>query len=405
MRVVLAHPPWTKALKRNRLFRLSTLPAELQFHVLTFCSASTLFQLMRVSSSLRKEAQKLFWAYSDTYFVIKARWLLDGGYAGYTSNDLDFLAKVQNIQIDCDLGTRHQICLIRNGAKEVQQDRIRHFWDVFQRRCPRAKRVIINQIEVSISTGKGVNCLEKALQHLVQSSPPGILASASSVQEADVPADIGASDPSTQNLQIAVYQRCPDSSWKKNNLGKHWKAVLVPAKRFSGPVGRIYEIRYRDSLEDMKYWGFWITVVEAVDRYHFDKGRNWPFSCPLKECDVYFQEAGEWTRHALEFHPQGLLAEYCIISFPRGRIQDELVDYRNELSENHTKSEEETRKIQQQWNRAGQEQRNEMKRMWQQQLRNDPAWETGVEDWSKNRIWQEINQMLQEGEAKLSIKS
>ncbi|KAF5851838.1 hypothetical protein GGP41_000580 [Bipolaris sorokiniana] len=424
----LAHPPWTKALRQNvymtlygeertpfglyiqpsgtttdflypnkQLLRFNTLPAELQFQVLTFCSASTLFQLMRVSFSLRKEAY--------TYFVIEADWLLDGGYAGYTSNDLAFLAKVQNIQIDYDREVRDKICLLRNGIEEIQQDRIEHFWKMFQERCPRAKRVIINEVWVLMKIREERPCIAKELQHLVRSSPPGILASAFIIEKANVPADICASGPSTQNLQRAVYQLCPDGSWKEGKLGQHWKAVLVPAKRFSGPVGRIYELRYRDSLLDLKWWGLWITVVEALDRCHFDKGRNWPFSCPMDGCNVYFQVAGEWTMHAAEFHSQDLVDVYGLKMLPQGSIQDELRYRRAKLVEKKDKIDEESRKIQQQWNRGGQEQRSEMKRMWQQQLSNDPEWETGGEDWSSNRIWQEINRTLQEGEAKLSIES
>jgi hypothetical protein len=87
----LSYPPWTKGLDRavymtpdgeeripfyayiqptgvgtntlqhsTTLWAFRQLPAEIQLHILTMCSASTLFQLMRVSSKLRTEASKLF---------------------------------------------------------------------------------------------------------------------------------------------------------------------------------------------------------------------------------------------------------------------------------------------------------------------------------------------------------
>lgn len=56
------------------------LPQELQLHILSMCSASSLFQLMRVSSRLRVEASKLFWAKEDAYFLVQTSWLLEGAY-------------------------------------------------------------------------------------------------------------------------------------------------------------------------------------------------------------------------------------------------------------------------------------------------------------------------------------
>lgn len=41
-------------------FDFCSLPAELQYRILAFCSPDTLFQLMHVCSALRTEAAKLF---------------------------------------------------------------------------------------------------------------------------------------------------------------------------------------------------------------------------------------------------------------------------------------------------------------------------------------------------------
>ena len=136
----LAHPPWTAALRRNVYMTLegeeripfslyvqpdsaaagsscqatsfvcfNALPDELKLRILSFCSASTLFQLMRVSSGLRTEASKLFWAHPNAYFLVEAQWLLDGGYPGYTHSDLAFLANVQNVQVDYRVGAQNTI--------------------------------------------------------------------------------------------------------------------------------------------------------------------------------------------------------------------------------------------------------------------------------------------------------
>jgi hypothetical protein len=295
---------------QNSLFSLfNALPAELQLRVLTFCSASTLFQLMRVSSSLRIEASKLFWGHPNpnAYFVIQAEWLLDGGYAGYTYNDLAFLSKVQNIQVDYGTRVPYRICPSRDDIEEVRQDRIRDFWKTFQKRFPSAKRVIINQDWMSLAREK-THSVSKGLRHLVRSSPSRIATCAFVVENANANAlaDIIASNPRSEKWQRAVYQPCPDGSWEKIKLGQDWKTVLVPAKQFSGILGRFHELRHRESLLWLEEDGLWPILVEALDRYHFDEGRNRPFLCPSAGCgrDRYFQKAGEWTIHAAEFHNQ-----------------------------------------------------------------------------------------------------
>lgn len=173
----LAHPPWANPLQRKLYlsyegeervpFALyvqphattsgsqcqdspslawSTLPTKLQLHVLTFCSIPTLFQLMHVSSILRKEAGKLFWGHPGAYFVIDALWLFEGGHAGYTMDDLGCLAKVQNVLVDCRPALDDRMYPKKSdGTFEVRRDRIASFWSVLQKTCPRVKRVVINR--------------------------------------------------------------------------------------------------------------------------------------------------------------------------------------------------------------------------------------------------------------------
>jgi hypothetical protein len=75
------------------------LPTELQLSVLRFCDSAVLFQLMRVSSYMRKEAQKLFWSYPDVWYRIQGNWILAGGFPGHTDHDLDFLARVTHVEV------------------------------------------------------------------------------------------------------------------------------------------------------------------------------------------------------------------------------------------------------------------------------------------------------------------
>jgi hypothetical protein len=125
--------------------QFGALPAELQFRILAFCSADTLFQLMHVSSTLRPEASKLFWANSKAYFHVDAYQLLDGGYPAYTYWDLGFLDHVQNVEIEYDSGTdNRRLCPDPHGRREFQQDPILTFWNSFKKTFPNAMRVIFN---------------------------------------------------------------------------------------------------------------------------------------------------------------------------------------------------------------------------------------------------------------------
>ncbi|KAH7076790.1 hypothetical protein BKA63DRAFT_510779 [Paraphoma chrysanthemicola] len=106
----LSHPPWTDTLRWNLHMTLhgeervpfhayvqhrqpvasgiffplfSILPAELHLRILSFCSPQVLFQVMRVSSALRVEASKLFWAHREAYVQVPTSWLLSGAYPNY----------------------------------------------------------------------------------------------------------------------------------------------------------------------------------------------------------------------------------------------------------------------------------------------------------------------------------
>jgi hypothetical protein len=213
----LAHPPWTAVPKHNIYMTIegeeqfpfsvyvqpkpvsegpirqptsfsyfNALPIELQLHILTFCSASTLFQLMRVSSGIRVKASKLFWAYPRAYFLVEATWHLGGGYHSYTESNMAFLASVQNVQVNYWEGTDNEICRLGDETVEIQYDRIADFWKAFTQRCPRAKTLVVNQCWISSPSRKETHRVLMALRLLLQSSPPGITASAFIVEEADV---------------------------------------------------------------------------------------------------------------------------------------------------------------------------------------------------------------------------
>ena len=92
---------------------------EIQLHILAMCSTSTLFQLMHVSSKLRIEVSKLFWAKGDAYFLAEAQWLLDEAYSGHSFWDMDFLTHVQNLEVEYQPVISQAICVQQDETLEI----------------------------------------------------------------------------------------------------------------------------------------------------------------------------------------------------------------------------------------------------------------------------------------------
>jgi hypothetical protein len=82
---------------------------------------------MQVSSILRAEASKLFWANLKAYFLVSAGWLINGAYPAYTHCDLSFLSYVQNVLVDFHDGTDRRICPIYDETIVVRPERITAF--------------------------------------------------------------------------------------------------------------------------------------------------------------------------------------------------------------------------------------------------------------------------------------
>ncbi len=367
----------------------NALPVELQLHILTLCSASTLFQLMRVSSGIRVEASKLFWAYPGAYFVVEATWLLDGGYPSNTESNMAFLASVQNVQVDYWSEADNEICRLSDETVEIQYDRIADFWKAFTQRFPRAKRVVVNQCWMSPPWGKETHRVPMALRLLLQSSPPGITASAFIIEEADVSLCPNTTGLSAEQWRRAVYQWRLDGSWERVKLKQDWKTVLVPAKRFAGLVERWQEVMLKGSLLWLEKDGLWPSLIESLDRYHFDGGRNKPFHCPSATCDQYFQKAGEWTRHAVESHNQEWRGDNRFELLPPA-IRGEFEQRGAVLAEKGEKIVQDARAIREEWKRGGQEQQRSIQRMWIDQVKNENAGVTEKEICKSGGAWEQF---------------
>ncbi|KAF2185367.1 hypothetical protein K469DRAFT_708149 [Zopfia rhizophila CBS 207.26] len=368
--------------------QFSTLPVELQLRILSFCSARTLFQVMRVSSALRIEASKLFWANPDAYFLVDAHWLLNGGHPGYTGCDLPFLSHVQNVEIEYHHGRDDEICPLHDGVMEVRRELITNLWKSFKKRFPNAKRVVINQNWVSPPWRNETEPVPQALQILIQYCPPEIEAFAFIVEEENLTIGTSTSVPSMKKWQRSLYRRSAGDIWTRVGTGRRHKTILVPMKHFHGPVGGFERLKHEGERVLLQQHGLWPLSLEALDRHYFDNKKHKSFSCPYSDCDAYFEKAGEWTVHAIESHVKDwrMGKRFCI-------LPDELrvVFEERERALEGNKEEINTQlwKTIDEWNEEGGEKRRQMEREWMEQLENDEAWNTGKTA-RESGLWREF---------------
>ena len=291
----LRHPPWTEELNWNlhmtmegeeripfhsyvrpsgaptcmptcddisSIPQFSALPAELQLRILSFCSASTLFQLMRVSSALRIEASKLFWGNVDAYFLTDAHWLMNGGHPGYTGCDLAFLPQVQNVEIEYHAGRDNEICPRHEDGIHVRHDLISEHWKSFKKRFTNAKRVIINQNWISPPWRNETEPVPQALRILAEACPPDVEAFALIIEEKRSD-DASGSATATNKWQRSLYQHSGGGVWGRIETYKHHETVLMPLKRFYGPVGEFYGGRYEGERDTLQKWALWPLSLEG----------------------------------------------------------------------------------------------------------------------------------------------
>jgi hypothetical protein len=62
-------------------------------------------------------------------------------------------------------------------------------------------------------------------------------------------------------------------------------------------------------------------MIEALDRYYFDNGREVPFDCPLASCGTQFTRAGEWSIHAVDVHCEAWAAGDSMAFLPKALVE------------------------------------------------------------------------------------
>jgi hypothetical protein len=206
-----------RATKQDSLFpKFGTLPIELQLRILALCPGNTLFQVMRALPSLRTEASKLFWATPNVSILIKASWLLDGGYAGFTHCELPFLCHVQKVEIEYCRGDNDTISSRDDEGFYARQDVILRFWTSLVQRLPEAKQVVIVQSWLNPSWWRDEEPVAHPLRMLIQACPLGIDVAAIVLEE-DSLAGIYNSFSPTDVWQRSLYRPVAGGGWMKSH--------------------------------------------------------------------------------------------------------------------------------------------------------------------------------------------
>ncbi|KAF2175416.1 hypothetical protein K469DRAFT_756261 [Zopfia rhizophila CBS 207.26] len=273
------------------------LPTELQQRVLYFCDGPTLFQLMRVSSATRAEAENLFWSSPDAWYYVDAYWLFAGGFPGLTHYTLDFLAHVEQVEVDVseiELFLRPEEPDPHTGQlvppSQSPEELAHGFWQTLQHRFPRATHVVMSRN----AEQKYDKPLPYDLKMMVQMCPTNITTSASLLQY-----DVCRFRRERSLWRLRGGDTNSTGEWEKISPVWTRQSILPPPKEFRGPVGVYEHIFYKYRRLALQEWALWPLQIEALERHYFD-GRYEPFSCPDPTCEARFEHVGEWTLHAID---------------------------------------------------------------------------------------------------------
>lgn len=143
----------------NNFFGFGKLPVEIQFRVVKFCDAPTLFHLMHTTSTLRTEAKKYFWSQPDMWYrsdsFLVTNMLGSPGPDFYCSQ---FMENVQQLDIlftslwdyfkepDADVQIRTAVVPSNSlqWGRMTASDKMVTFWSTIKTRFPSIKKVVLS---------------------------------------------------------------------------------------------------------------------------------------------------------------------------------------------------------------------------------------------------------------------
>ena len=347
---------------------------------------------MRASSMLRIESSKLFWAHPSASFLLSDTWLLGGGHAGRTCHDLVFLGCAQNVEIEINclhdkLWPEHEVD-DPSRSEDMRQNVVGTMWTALRKRCPRVKRVVFNQQIMSGTDVEGTGNVPECLEVLIRACPKDIVAEAFIVEEREGRHWNNGTYSNFYKVECrtAHYRPLEGGSWEELEPTAKQYAVLVPGRLFRGPVGHFEKNYFLFRRRVVQEYAFWPLAIEALDRHHFDGGRNNAFQCPKTDCDVVFTKPGEWTIHAATTKHGWARIEDGLFDILPTELRTVFEAKYNQMEAKREELSEESIKTFNNWNDRGEEKRKEMEQEFLQQLENDEDWATG-EQAVEHQIW------------------
>jgi hypothetical protein len=351
---------------RNFL-RFLQLPAELQIAIFRYCDSAVLFQLMRVSSGTRKEAEKLFWSCPDAWYQIHGSWLLAGGFSGHTYNALDFLARARQIEVEFGgLGPLSHNAWedgVRQYAKRppgpIRDQQIYNFWQTLQWRFPCVTNVVLSGM-----SGEDAGIAPPAdFITVAEKCPARIRVSVSCLQWV-----AGHPARATRTLWRPIYpQNSQSATWYAVTL--HWtrQSVLPPPKKFSGPVGAFCHIQYYSSQTRYRFYASRLLRIQATEAYYLQDGPK-PCICPMSGCGLQFELPGQWAAHAID------AGHDTDITLPSKQLQTLFEDHSARIEGIEQACANAMAELQIAWGKEGSKQRADAEQAFLFQLQHDPLY-------------------------------
>ncbi|ORX98195.1 hypothetical protein BCR34DRAFT_607026 [Clohesyomyces aquaticus] len=256
------------------------------------CDRSHVTELWLLTSTIRNEAQGLFWSDPDTWYLIEPFWLFDGGFLGIIFHDPDFLTRVKYVEIFGDLG---EISALMNNLenrldrqRKIEEEWAQNFWEAFQQRLPCATQVFLSRNSSCLPEFDAPREGHDSHELIAQRCP------------ATVDVNVSVLENALHNHKLVEWTlwRCGSESWERINSVWSHTSILVPPKEFRGHVGRYQSIQYRKARMKLRESGFFAPLVAATGRHYFEGGCE-PFICKKKACEAQFENADEWIVHAM----------------------------------------------------------------------------------------------------------
>ncbi|KAL1601574.1 hypothetical protein SLS60_006489 [Paraconiothyrium brasiliense] len=317
---------------------------------------------------------------------------------------MSFLSKVQNIEIDYTVDADSHI-EPRGDTSSTQSsdDLLKSFWEVLEKLFPNVRRVVLYQTSARNICFKSKG-LSVCLLRLWKACPPSVEATAFVAWAAGGPVfrrgRIRANGES-MTIERSLYRLSDKGALEKVASRRKYQTVMIPMRTLDGPIGRFEKAKFIDERIQLQRRGLGVTMIEALDRHHFDDGGPGPFDCPMRYCREHFTEPGQWTFHAALEHVNDLIPGRQFDGWPE-EFRQMFRRRHIELYRLKEKNDINVKRIQREWDDADDDKRKEIKEAWMEQLSNDPDWDTGVpaEDsslWKRFESWmQKCNQQQQD---------